>query len=139
MDRMQRLITTTLWAVLVLVMVGVVVGQFWLPKRDAGRTLGTERPARFQELFPAGTFSLTDQSGQTFTSDQLRGHTWVADFIFTTCGNVCPIMSRKMAELQQMTPSGVKLVSFTVNPEFDTPAVLKDYAKTLKADESRWH
>src|SRR5437588_2712808 len=111
MDRMQRIITTALWAVLVLVMVGVVVRQFWLPGRDAGRSLRHEGAARFQELFAAPQFQLTDQNGKTVTASDLRGGPWVADFVFTTCSNICPIMSRKMAELQQMTPAGVKLVS----------------------------
>src|SRR5207302_573123 len=93
---------------------------------------------RLQEWFAAPEFSLVDQNAKTFTAADLRGHPWVADFVFTTCGNICPVMSHKMAELQQMTPGGVKLVSFTVNPEHDTPAVLKEYAKDLRADESRW-
>jgi protein SCO1/2 len=63
----------------------------------------------------------------------------VADFIFTTCGNICPIMSGKMAEVQNQTPTKLAMVSFSVDPEHDTPAVLKAYGERLHADFSRWH
>jgi len=91
------------------------------------------------ELFPAAQFSLTDQEVRTIATKDLQGSPWIADFIFTRCGGTCPVMSHKMADLQQQTPASVKFVSFTVDPEHDTPQVLKEYAIPLKADPSRWH
>jgi protein SCO1 len=123
----QRIISISLWAVLVLVMVGVIAGRF-VPSHP-------EIPV----LFPAATFALTDQNGKPFGTEQLRGKPYICDFIFTTCGGICPMMSHKMAELQKQTPAGVQLVSLTVNPETDTPPVLKKYAGEYGADESRWH
>jgi protein SCO1/2 len=85
-------------------------------------------------------FSLTDQNGQTVTKDDLRGHIWIADFIFTRCAGPCPLMTARMLEMQKAlvkTPE-VKLVSVTVDPAYDTPEVLKAYAEANFADPDRW-
>lgn len=87
-------------------------------------------------------FTLTDQDGQPFALASMKGKVWVAGFIFTTCPSVCPKISRAMLELQQRYARNgveVELVSFSVDPENDTPAVLKRYAENLGADLSRWH
>ena len=132
---MNKKITWALWGILILAIVGVGVAQFVLPRHRAGSSEVSE----LRDLFPAAQFSLTDQEGRTITTRDLHGHAWIADFIFTSCGGTCPIMSHKMAQLQQETPASVKLVSFTVDPEHDTPTVLKEYATPLKADPGRWH
>ena len=85
-------------------------------------------------------FALTDQSGQTVTNADLRGKIWIADFIFTRCAGPCPLMTARMLEMQKAlvkTPE-VKLVSVTVDPEYDTPEVLKAYAEANFADPERW-
>jgi cytochrome oxidase Cu insertion factor (SCO1/SenC/PrrC family) len=85
-------------------------------------------------------FSLTDQNGQTVTSSDLRGKIWITDFIFTRCAGPCPLMTARMLEMQKAlvkTPE-VKLVSVTVDPEYDTPEVLKAYAEANFADPERW-
>ena len=85
-------------------------------------------------------FSLTDQNGQTVTNADLRGKIWIADFIFTRCKGPCPLMTSRMLEMQKAltkTPE-VKLVSVTVDPEYDTPEVLKGYAGANFADPDRW-
>jgi protein SCO1/2 len=85
-------------------------------------------------------FHLTAQSGQPFDSQSLAGHVWVADFIYTTCPGPCPMMSSRMNRVQASTAGApdVKLVSFTVDPEDDTPPVLAEYGKHFKADPARW-
>lgn len=86
-------------------------------------------------------FELVDQDGQPFSRESLRGKVWVAGLIFTSCPSTCPKISRAMLELQQRfirERVDVELVSFSVDPENDTPAVLKTYAGHLGADESRW-
>jgi protein SCO1/2 len=90
-------------------------------------------------LFHTPAFVLTDQDGKSFSDVDLRGKAYICDFIFTTCGSACPMMSQKLAGVQKQTPAELQLVSFTVNPEHDTPAVLKAYAATYGADLSRWH
>jgi protein SCO1/2 len=85
-------------------------------------------------------FSLTDQNGQPVTRADLRGKIWIADFIFTRCKGPCPLMTARMLEMQKAlvkTPE-VKLVSVTVDPEYDTPEVLKAYAEANFADPDRW-
>ncbi|MGB0640456.1 MAG: SCO family protein, partial [Myxococcota bacterium] len=87
-------------------------------------------------------FSLTDQTGETYGSKDLIGKIWVANFIFTRCTTVCPIFSGKMAELQKRTnkaSAGLQLVSFSVDPDYDTPEVLAEYSKGFSANPWYWH
>jgi len=85
-------------------------------------------------------FQLVSETGQPFDSKTLDGHVWVADFIYTTCTGPCPMMSSQMRQLQNSTAEipNVLLVSMTVDPAHDTPAVLAEYARHFKQDPSRW-
>lgn len=86
-------------------------------------------------------FHFVDQDGAAFDSAQLDGQVWVANFIFTRCPNICPRFTAKMASLQTRSAdlgAALKLVSFTVDPAYDTPPVLKTYGEKYKADFSRW-
>jgi protein SCO1/2 len=88
------------------------------------------------------SFSFTDQNGDPFGTDQLSGKVWIADFIFTNCKSVCTPMTRKMAELQTSFKEEnveVEFVTFTVDPDTDTPQVLKEYFGQFSEDESNWH
>src|SRR5213594_5132066 len=85
------------------------------------------------------SFQLTNQNGQPFGSPQLAGKIWVADFVYTTCPGPCPLISSRMSELQKpLEKTDVHLVSFSVDPEKDTPEVLDGYAGKLGADPERW-
>ncbi len=85
-------------------------------------------------------FQLTDQNGESYGSQQLQGKIWIADFVYSTCPGPCPMISSRMSETQKpLRDTDVKLVSFSVDPQHDTPAVLKDYAERLKAQPGRWH
>jgi len=91
-------------------------------------------------LWDAPAFSFVDQNGRRFTDRDLRGTAWIADFMFTSCTSICPMMTARMAELQAAIPGDkVHFVSFSVDPDRDTSAVLRTYAKMWKADETRWH
>lgn len=85
-------------------------------------------------------FSLTDRSGRTIQLSDLRGEVWVVDFIFTTCPGPCPVMTSRMKGLQDQLAGkrDVRLVSVSVDPETDTPAVLSKYADQFGADRDRW-
>ncbi|MSR57135.1 MAG: DUF420 domain-containing protein [Planctomycetaceae bacterium] len=84
-------------------------------------------------------FSLTECHGQTVTNADLLGKSWLACFIFTECRGPCPLVSEQMHTLQQRLKGlDVRLVSFTVDPDRDTPEVLKGYAAYYKADPERW-
>lgn len=85
-------------------------------------------------------FSLTNQNGQAVSLADLRGRVWVADIIFTRCAGPCPAMTRLLRDIQQGLPqaSGARLVTLTTDPDFDTPAVLRQYAGRFNADSKRW-
>lgn len=94
-------------------------------------------------LAPMPQFTLTDQTGARFSAVDLASrHAWVADFIFTHCTQTCPRLTASMKKLDAMLPDDVKknvrFVSFSVDPENDTPDVLAAYAKKNGADPSRW-
>ena len=86
-------------------------------------------------------FSFVDQSGAAFSSDSLKGKVWVANFIFTRCPTICPKFTAKMGTLQDRSAAqlpALGLVSFTVDPEHDTPEVLAAYGEKHHADFKRW-
>jgi protein SCO1/2 len=91
-------------------------------------------------LGPIANFTLTNQDGNAVSLNDLSGHVWVADVIFTRCPGPCLKMSREMKELQQAIPpsSQAKLVTITTDPAYDTPAVLKTYAGRFESDPKRW-
>ena len=138
MDRKQRIVTTALWSVLVVAMLGVIGTGLLAKFRPDGS--GKAQADALPTYFDAPAFSLTDQAGRPFKGEDLRGKVWVADFIFTTCPGACPKMTMRMAGLQQAVPDrDVHFVSFTVDPERDTPEVLTQYARNYEADFARWH
>jgi len=86
-------------------------------------------------------FEFTTQDNETFSSSDLEGQWWVADFIFTNCTTVCLPMTTNMSELQELLAEegmDIQLVSFTVDPDYDSPEVLKEYAESYQADLSNW-
>ncbi|ARD47298.1 cytochrome c oxidase assembly protein [Sporosarcina sp. P37] len=87
-------------------------------------------------------FSFTDQDGKPFHSESLNGTPWIADFIFTNCTTICSTLTSEMADVQKdLKDRGidVNFVSFSVDPENDTPRALKDYIANFTEDESNWH
>jgi protein SCO1/2 len=96
------------------------------------------------ELPSLGTlseFALTDQDGRRLGSAELRGRVWVAAFMFTRCPTICPRITRRMRELQIQAADrklGLTLVSFSVDPENDTPEVLRAYAQKYGVDPASW-
>lgn len=104
----------------------------------AVRGTAVEAPAL---RIPLPAFALTDHRGERFGLEQLRGRVWIADFIFTSCPTVCPKLTQRMKELQERgRPLGdaLHLVSFTVDPETDTPKVLADYAAAQGLSLDNW-
>ena len=106
------------------------------PRASATRTIEAALP----DFGVLPEFSLIDQQGQTVSRQGLAGSVWVADFIFTRCSGQCPMMSAQMAALQQAfgQPSGIRLISFTVDPAYDTREVLAAYAAHYGARPGRW-
>lgn len=86
-------------------------------------------------------FSLTNQNKENITHFDYDDHIYVADFFFTTCPSICPIMTENMVYLQSLLNDlpEIKLLSFSVTPEIDTPEVLKAYAQQKGVNDSRWN
>ncbi len=93
------------------------------------------------KLGQLAAFALVDQDGKSITAESLRGKVWVAAFFFTHCPTICPRITRRMRALQVAagghTPP-LTFVSFSVDPENDTPPVLLAYAKKYEADLRNW-
>lgn len=90
---------------------------------------------------PIPAFTFTDQAGKSFGAADLRGRVSVAAFMFTRCPTICPRITTTMQQLQErakQTDVPIHWVSFSVDPENDTPAVLDAYAKQYNADLQSW-
>ncbi|MGX4668514.1 SCO family protein [Cerasibacillus sp. JNUCC 74] len=86
-------------------------------------------------------FTFTTQDNEKLSLEDLKGDYWVADFIFTNCTSVCIPMTSNLVKLQQKVKEeniNIQFVSFSVDPENDTPEVLTSYAKDYKADLDNW-
>src|SRR5262249_61548756 len=114
-----------------------------LPRaRALPRGGGRRAPPRV--LAPLPPFSLTERHGTTVSAGDLAGRVWVADFVFTRCPDICPVLSTRMASLQE-TLNGklaagdvpVRLVSISVDPLRDTPEALAAYADHYHAGPDR--
>lgn len=86
-------------------------------------------------------FAFTNQNGKIITQKDYEDTIYVADFFFTTCPTICPKMTDNMVWLQKQLKKypSVKLLSFSVTPDIDTPEVLKKYAIKKGVDDSRWN
>lgn len=88
-----------------------------------------------------GNFSLINQNNDTISQDYYKGKIYIADFFFTTCQTICPIMTEHMVEIQQELKNDpeIKLLSHSVIPNYDTPEILKKYAIQKGVDDNRWN
>ena len=86
-------------------------------------------------------FSFTNQNGKTITQKDYEGKIYVADFFFTTCKSICPKMTTNLVDVQKafLNNPKVKLLSFSVMPDFDSVSVLKEYAKINGVIDSKWN
>jgi protein SCO1/2 len=123
-----------IWALLAAVVIAVVAAGLWSLRKPSPRS-------EFPVVATVPDFVLTERSGRRIARADLAGDVWVADFIFTRCSGVCPLLSSRMATLQRVLREqeiDARLVSFSVDPSHDTPEVLREYAKRYSADPERW-
>lgn len=86
-------------------------------------------------------FSFTTQDNETLSLDDLHGEWWIADFIFTNCETVCLPMTSNLSKLQKELEArnlSVQFVSFSVDPDYDTPEVLREYGQQYEANFDTW-
>lgn len=96
-------------------------------------------PAPLPVLGKVPAFRFMDQRGAVFDPEMLAGKPWVADFVFTRCPSVCPLMTERLGALLPQLGERVHLVSISVDPDFDTPERLQRFAVEHGATSPRWH
>lgn len=87
------------------------------------------------------SFSFTDQNGKTITNNDYQGKVYVVEFFFTTCPTICPRMNKNLVQIQDTFKDfeNFGVASFTINPDYDTPEVLKNYAESYGITNPNWH
>ncbi|WP_240733120.1 SCO family protein [Jeotgalibacillus sp. S-D1] len=105
--------------------------------------IGLAACSPFQKQGPVvDNFTFINQHNEEFGLEQLEGKVWIADFIFTNCETICPPMTAKLAAVQkELKAKGldIEIVSFSVDPEVDTPERLNDYLAKFTDDDSNWN
>lgn len=131
----------------------IVTGYFMLKPKEKERKLPVINPIDVEEEMVENSmqrmgyghkiqsFSFTDQNNKTVNDMQVKGKIWVAEYFFTTCGTICPKMNQQMMRVQNefKNDNDIKILSFTVDPETDTPEQLKTYADGHGAIENQWY
>ena len=94
-----------------------------------------------QKIGPAPKFELTDQNNAKISNKDYEGKVYVLEFFFSTCPSICPRMNKNMIQIQNkfLENGNFAIASITINPENDTPAVLKEHAKKLGVTSDNWH
>ena len=120
-----------------------IFGLFAITPQSA-RSETSQEAGEVRVLGTLPEFRLTDQAGEAFGSKELRGKTWIANFVFTRCPATCPRQTQNLAKLQQELATlsncrEIQLVSFSVDPTYDTPDVLQKYAGKYGADPEHWN
>lgn len=134
-DEHLRLIRNLVWALWGLLLVMAILLFSWFYLRGQATTQAETLPI----YKTVGEFEFTNRDGTPVTPATLAGKPYVADFIFTSCPGVCPVLSKRMQEFAATVPTGeVNLVSVSVDPETDTPDVLEAYAQKHDAGET-WY
>ena len=87
------------------------------------------------------SFSFVNQDAKNITNENYDGKVYIVEFFFTTCGDICPIMNRNMVKIQNEFYGNPNLgiASFSIDPTYDTPEVLKEYATNYEITNPNWH
>jgi protein SCO1/2 len=125
-----------IWAILIVALLGISIAFIW-------KGFSSEKKQPQQPLPVLGqlrNFSLMDEMGNPFGTENLKGKIWIADFVFTRCAGPCPTMTLTMSKIEKSlrTSDDIRLVTFSVDPEFDTPEVLKAYSKSFSTKPNLW-
>ncbi|MFO0597842.1 MAG: SCO family protein [Myxococcaceae bacterium] len=137
---MQRVLAV----MLVVAMVASVGALFWLRSHPRTPTEAEDYAhlppaARPAALWSSPEFSFTAHTGAVTTKASLKGKPYIADFVFTTCRTVCPMLTAKFVRLQrELSGADLRFVSFSVDPEHDTVEALAQYQQQWNPTETRW-
>lgn len=99
------------------------------------------KDGKLMKIGPAPKFELKDQNNKTISNKDYLGKVYIVEFFFTTCPSICPKMNRNMIDIQNkfFGNPNFGIASITINPEHDTPSVLKSHAELLGVKSSNWH
>lgn len=139
--------------VAILTSIGITIGYFILKKNVDTRYLPVLNPIDLESEMVDTTlqnkgyghtiqqFSFIDHNNKSITNETIEGKIWVAEYFFTTCKSICPIMNQEMIKVQEAfkDDQDVKILSFTVDPDVDTPEQLKTYAKEHHSKDGQWY
>jgi cytochrome oxidase Cu insertion factor (SCO1/SenC/PrrC family) len=122
--------------------IGVLAAMYFRWSHSDGRS-GAGTASRFPVLATVPEFVLVNEQGRSAGLVELHGSVWIADFIFTRCGGTCPMITHRMSQLAKETAAtaglrDVKFVSFSVDPDFDRPDVLREYGRANEANPTQW-
>jgi protein SCO1/2 len=136
MKEPTRSIEWVTWGGLICVLLAIPI--FFLIARF--QKSGARASGHLPVLGTVTAFALTNQQDKVISLEDLRGHVWVADIIFTRCPGPCTRMTQAMRALQDALPAdgAVRFISLTADPDFDTPAVLNQYSRKHGASPALW-
>ena len=143
----KTFLIVALWALAIASVAAYIVARSSIPEPGAAPidlTLAqpVSQTGELPELMSTPDFKLIDHKGESFDSTMLAGKPWVGFIFLTNCPTgACPMMVGKMGDLQKTLPEGIELVSFSVDPERDTPEVMNGYVERITGDapSDRWH
>lgn len=140
-----------IWVSLIILIFGIIfipriVNRFKKNDIVVGKGLdkisnkGTENQ-ELVEMGKAPEFELTDQNNKTITNDNFKGKVYVLEFFFSKCPSICPQMNKNMLAIQDVFFGNPNfgIASITIDPEYDTPKILKAHADLLGVKSSNWH
>ena len=135
--------------IMILVSGIVIIFNYSFPKKsipvynpsDVNPTLVDKSVQQTDKNHTIADFTLKNQNGKTITQDDYKNKIYVADFFFTSCTTICPIMTNNMVKIQEafLKNDNVMLLSHSVTPTIDSIAVLRAYADTKGVIDSKWN
>lgn len=140
-----------IWISLIVLVFGIYAIPKIIERIKLGTIVKSDRLDRVEgeagvpsDLFTVGkapSFKLTNHNGLQISNESFQNKVYVVEFFFSTCPSICPIMNKNMVELQNefLNDRNFGIASITINPEVDTPEVLKAHAKELKVVSPNWH
>ncbi|WP_299532280.1 SCO family protein [Ulvibacterium sp.] len=138
---------TYIWVSFVILIFGIIFVPTIVDRVRSGEIVKNDRMSKLAFIEVNGqkrkvpSFSFINQDSLLITDKDYLGKVYVAEFFFTTCPTICPVMTDNLVELQNefKDSENFGIVSFTINPRYDTPRVLKEYAEKHGITDLDWH
>jgi protein SCO1/2 len=146
-------ITKNNWITFILAIIACILIYLYFTSTVSNKVLPIYNPSNFNpelvdknlqnssENHTVSDFMLINQNGETITQEDYKNKIYIADFFFTRCGTICPIMTNNMVEIQKefLNDNDIMLLSLSVTPEMDSVPILRDYANNKGVIDSKWN